>query len=65
LEVLFDLPAAADGVDQRSQGDGGGGMTAVEGEFAGVAVAADDQVGVVDCVFGGVSSAITSSRAQA
>lgn len=44
LEVFFDLRAASDHVDQGRRRDGRGGVAAVEGEFAGVAVAADDRI---------------------
>ena len=48
----LDSPPATDHGDQVAQGNAGGGMTAVEGELAGIAVAADQQERVPSGVAG-------------
>lgn len=64
LEVLFDLPPGADDVDEAGEADGGDGVTTVEGQFTGVAVAADDEEGVPGglAVGGGVVGADLDQR---
>lgn len=64
LEVLFDAPAAADRADQHEYRLGVAVPGAIEGEDAGTAVAADQDMAVPAGMSGGVSSAFTSIIAQ-